>query len=315
MKPLLIRADAGGQIGTGHVMRMIALAQAYQRRGGRVIIATSTCPEAVAQRVTDLGIEHQAFISDQPGSQADAAETLSLANSLGIAWLVLDGYHFSLSSQQFFKDAPFQILVTDDHGYSDRWCCDALLNQNLDSDLSPHGSHELADPQLLLGSSFTLLREEFLSQPVAPRNWSSLKKILISMGGADPHNATQAVLDLLDQSDAAPLNIRILAGAANPHLDQLRAHTSDHHIEIVVNAQDMPDQLAWADGIISAGGSTCWEWLHAGLPGAIVTIAENQIPIVHALTESRKAALALGWPHDFSSPTDLSAWLADPNSV
>ncbi|MDB4277279.1 UDP-2,4-diacetamido-2,4,6-trideoxy-beta-L-altropyranose hydrolase, partial [bacterium] len=72
MKPLLIRADAGGQIGTGHVMRMIALAQAYQRRGGRVIIATSTCPEAVAQRVTDLGIEHQAFISDQPGSQADA---------------------------------------------------------------------------------------------------------------------------------------------------------------------------------------------------------------------------------------------------
>lgn len=315
MKPILIRADAGGQIGTGHIMRMIALAQAYQRRGGRAIIASSSCPEAVSQRATDLEIEHQSLSSNRPGSPEDAEETLLLAQKLDASWVVLDGYHFPLSYQEIFKDDPCKLLCTDDHGYSDKWCCDALLNQNLDSNLAPHGEHELENPQLLLGSSFSLLREEFLAQPIAPRPWTSLKKILISMGGADPHNATKAVLDLLDQASAEPLTIRVLAGAANPHLAKLRAHLSDHTIEIVVNAQDMPTQLSWADGIISAGGSTCWEWLHAGLPGAIVTIADNQVPIVQALTGTRKAALALGWPDHFSSTTNLSAWLANPASV
>ena len=315
MKPILIRADAGGEIGTGHVMRMIALAQAYQRRGGRAIIATSTCPEAVARRITSLGIEHQALSSDQPGSPEDAAETRSLADALGISWLVLDGYHFSLPYQQNFKDAPCKLLVTDDHGYCDEWCCDALLNQNLDSNLTPTGTHQVETHQLLLGSSFCLLREEFLEKTNTPRSASPLKNILVTMGGSDPDNATQAVLDLLDQSDASPLHIRVLAGAANPHLQQLRQHISSHEIEIVVNAEDMPHQLAWANGIISAGGSTCWEWLHAGLPGAIVTLAENQVPIVRALSETRKAALALGWPRDFSTTQKLNSWLANPASV
>ncbi len=32
-RPLFIRADAGGATGTGHVMRMIALAQEWQEQG------------------------------------------------------------------------------------------------------------------------------------------------------------------------------------------------------------------------------------------------------------------------------------------
>jgi ribosomal protein S18 acetylase RimI-like enzyme len=80
----------------------------------------------------------------------------------------------------------------------------------------------------------------------------------------------------------------------------------------------MPAQYAWADGIISAGGSTCWEWLHAGLPGAIVTIAANQLPIVQALTETRRAALPLGWFQKFAPDVQgpfLAAWLETPESV
>ena len=53
---LLIHADAGGILGTGHVMRMIALAQAYRRRGGEVTIASVQCPEPIIDRVEELGI-------------------------------------------------------------------------------------------------------------------------------------------------------------------------------------------------------------------------------------------------------------------
>jgi len=125
-------------------------------------------------------------------------------------------------------------------------------------------------------------------------------------------------LKLLDQSATFPLEIRVLAGADNPHIQRLRSFKSHHYIQVVQNATNMPEQYAWADGIISAGGSTCWEWLYLGLPGAIVTIADNQLPIVQALTEQRQAALPLGWFNDFNTNVpcaELESWLKDPSSI
>jgi spore coat polysaccharide biosynthesis predicted glycosyltransferase SpsG len=80
----------------------------------------------------------------------------------------------------------------------------------------------------------------------------------------------------------------------------------------------MPDEYNRVDGVISAGGSTCWEWLYWGLPGAIVTIADNQLPIIDALTSRRNAALSLGW---FNEPAfgnnlkKLSKWIESPSEV
>ena len=79
----------------------------------------------------------------------------------------------------------------------------------------------------------------------------------------------------------------------------------------------MEQQYEWADGVISAGGSTCWEWLYYGLPAAIVTLAKNQLPIIQALTNKRKVALSLGDLKDYDAHiiSDVESWLDAPDSI
>lgn len=356
--PLFIRADAGGATGTGHVMRMIALAQAWEdvakgkdmgdgiwKMGGEagtssVVFICARLPEALEQRLGNEGFE-VVRIDAEPGSEEDVRETLAVVQGAGAReqesggrrqesllrstsyegqaggreqgsapypishipypnkqWLVTDGYHFDYTYQKAIKASGFSLLCVDDHGYSERWCCDAILNQNLDAEKTFRYDNDLPDAKYFLGSSFCLLRREFLQASTERKPWKRIERLLVTLGGSDPENATGATLQLLKSACERSLSIRVLAGVDNPHLEELKAFESHHSIEVLTKVSDMPEQYAWADGIISAGGSTCWEWLHAGLPGAIVTIAGNQLPIVEALTATRNAALPLGWFND-----------------
>jgi len=294
---LLIRADAGGSLGTGHVMRMIALAQAYIRRGGEVTIASVQCPPPIIERVDELGVKHVLLKGAELGNAEDATATLTLCEELECEWLVLDGYHFDESYQKKVFGKGVKILAVDDYGHCDTWYCDAVLNQNLGAEHWKRGNAYNPEMQWLLGSPFALIREEFLeSIRNAKEKQRPLKKILITLGGSDPDNVTALVLKALENVSSGPLNLRVLVGGGNQHRKLLEklAEDSKYQIDLLSNVRDMPSMYEWADGVISAGGSTCWEWLAYGLPGAVVTIAENQEPIVDELN-SQQLALSLGW--------------------
>ncbi|CAA6676533.1 MULTISPECIES: UDP-2,4-diacetamido-2,4,6-trideoxy-beta-L-altropyranose hydrolase [unclassified Lentimonas] len=316
---ILIRADAGGNIGTGHVMRMLALAQACMRRGLHVTLASVDCPAVLARRVASLGIDIQQIHAEKIGSHEDAKSTLAAAKELNCQWIITDGYHFDYEYQVRIKQSGRSLLCLDDYKYTERWHCDALLNQNLDAEKTQSYSSEAHHAQLLLGAHYCLLREEFLKHTNTRKEWKKIERLLITLGGSDPENATEATLQLVDSIPLGrQLHIRVIAGADNPHLNRLRAFSGRHHIETLTNVLNMPEQYDWADAIISAGGSTCWEWLHRGLPGAIVTIADNQLPIVKALTKERKAALPLGWFQQFDFKkhgSHLATWLENPNNL
>ncbi len=303
---LIIRADAGGVLGTGHVMRMIALAQAYRRRGGEVTIASVQCPTPIVERVESLGIAHTFIQASELGNQQDANATLDLCHAHESQWLVLDGYHFDENYQKEVVGKGIKVLAVDDYGHCETWHADAVLNQNLGAENWSHRNASNPETRWLLGSSFALLREEFIDSILqAKEKQLPAKRVLITLGGSDPDNVTALVLQALEYVSLAPLELRVLVGGGNPHRAELEAmaESSKHQIELLTNVSDMPSMYEWTDAVISAGGSTCWEWLAYGLPGAVVTIADNQEPIVREF-ESRDLALCLGWFTEF----DCSQW-------
>lgn len=317
LKKILIRADACMISGTGHVMRMIALAQAYMRRGGSVMILSIKCPDSIVERMRSFGMSHDFIKASRAGALDDAALTIEFAKTIGAEWLVVDGYHFDYNYQMCVKDVGLSLLCVDDHNYSGRWYCDAVLNQNLDSEKQIHYVNDQVGAHVMAGANFCLLREEFLKKVPKNRCWNQIDNVLVTLGGADADNVTKKVLSLLNRSCKRFLNVRVLCGASNVYYDDLCSFKTHHNVIVLKDTTNMAQQYEWADGVISAGGSTCWEWLYFGLPAAIVTLAKNQLPIVQALTNRRRVALSLGDLRDSNASiiSDVESWLNAPDSI
>lgn len=318
---VLIRADAGGAIGTGHVMRMIALGQGLRERGATVSFVIARCPDALTARLRIDGFTVEHLVNCEPGGRDDARQTAAFAAACDAKWIILDGYAFGSDYQLECRKGGRFLLCMDDHQYCDTWCVDALLNQNLHApQLREEYATGASGAALWLGADFALLRKEFWrrSQRVLDRNDRFLR-ILITMGGADPPNATTLIMEALALIRAVPMRVSVLAGADNSHRQNLEAFCSQHpdRFEILPATEQMAPLLEQVDCVITAGGSTCWEVLWAGKPAAVLVIAENQAPIAQSL-QDQGLMLSLGRYEDASLDqlaTQLQHWLNAPSAL
>ena len=300
MPGLLLRADASTAIGAGHVMRCLALAQAWQEAGGAACFAAVELPDGLAAR---LAAERIALrrLHAAPGSRADAEQTAALARELGATWVVEDGYPFDADYQRNIKDAGLRLVAIDDYGHAGRYVADLVLNQNIYAAESLY-PNRAPDTRLLLGTRYALLRREFSPWQAWQRTIAPIgRKILVTLGGSDPGNVTATVLEALLGVDLADLETIVVVGAGNPHLATLEARLQGRPgFQLQYHVSDMPALMAWADIAISASGSTCWELAFLGLPSLLVVLADNQAPIADRL-DACGAAINLGWHASLTS--------------
>ena len=143
MNHLFIRADATVSMGTGHMMRCIALAQTWKKRGGLVTFI-SHCPnEAITKRLGSEGFNLIRIKKISPHSQDIETIINILRNHFSSAekqifkthnWVILDGYHFTPDYQKSLMEEGFNLLVIDDYNHLDHYQATILLNQNIGSD-------------------------------------------------------------------------------------------------------------------------------------------------------------------------------------
>jgi len=303
-KNLLIRADATTPIGTGHLMRCIALAQAWQDRGGKVTFLSNCESYELRQRIIDEGFDFLPIETPHPdtndlGFTLDMLSAMSHELSATSPWLVIDGYHFTPDYQKAIKENGCKLLVIDDMAHLDYYHADILLNQNIHASSLCYSCD--SDTVKLLGCEYVLLRREFLKYKGWKRKiQEKANKILVTMGGADPDNVTLKVINALNLLDDSDLKVKIVIGPENPNLAIIKKalHQSQSSLQLLQRA-DMPELMRWADISISGGGSTCWELAFMQLPYLVIILSDNQERIAKGVGEAR-AALNCGWFDDLS---------------
>jgi UDP-2,4-diacetamido-2,4,6-trideoxy-beta-L-altropyranose hydrolase len=284
-------------------MRCLALAQAWQDAGGSVVFAISECPPDLAKHLRSEGVEIFS-VAAVSGSERDAGETAELATARSAAWVIVDGYQFGINFQKGVDESGLKLLLIDDVGDAPHFHAAAILNHNVYAVPELYDG-KVAGAELLLGPRYALLRREFYRWHGWRREHQAVaRKMLVTMGGSDPENATLSVLMALQQVAVANLDVKVMVGSANPHYDDLSrfVRQTGFHIELMRNVTDVPAWMAWADVAVSGAGITCLELAFMQLPAIILTLAENQRLVAEHLSRQR-LAVSLGEPRSLGLQT------------
>lgn len=319
------RVDASLEMGTGHVMRCLTLADALKAQGAECHFICREHPGNLLALVRQRGYGASALSaptrpphgtvespSERPPSepqepahkawlgttwQADAQETETVLSKLLPDWLVVDHYAIDQRWEEALAPHYRKLMVIDD--LADRpHRCDLLLDQNLGRQAEHYASLVPAHCRILAGPCYALLRPEFAAlRPYSlerRKAQPNLRQLLITMGGVDQPNATGQVLQAL-KGCALPdeCRITVVMGLTAPWLESVRelALQMPWPTDVVFNVSDMAQRMADSDLAIGAAGSTSWERCCLGLPTLMVVLADNQIEAAAHLQETGAADL------------------------
>jgi len=315
MTTVAFRVDADERIGLGHAMRCLALADALRARGATTAFVAAALPEATAAAFRARGhvvltLANAASAPsgepddalDEAGQRADALAARQALATLGaLDWIVVDHYGLGAAWERAAAAFAHRVAVIDDNAWRAH-DCDLLIDHNVSAQWAQYDA--LLPPRALrlVGPRFALLRREFARDlGASPRVRTTIERLLVSFGGADPTRETEKVLNALLADDLRVLRADIVLGAANPRGESIGAVAQKLAAATLhVEAENMSALLDRADLAVGAAGVSALERCVKGVPSLLVVVATNQIRIAQALA-SRGAAVLLGRSEEVSS--------------
>ena len=300
---ITFRVDASTQMGIGHVMRCLSLAQILKQNNASIEFICRKHAGNLIDKIHSSGFNvHELEVLEEfevdnklahshwlgATQKKDADNCIDILKKEKIDWLIVDHYAIDEDWQRELKPFCEKLMVIDD--LADRkHRCDVLLDQTFGRQQENYLGRTPEGCELLLGSEYALLRLEFAkwrAYSLERRSKPEFKQLLINMGGVDVDDFTGQVLDELKTCTLpSDVNITIVMGGTAPHLESVKSKAImlPYKTEVKVDVGGMAEIMANSDIAIGAAGSTTWERCCLGLPTIQIVTADNQINIAKNL--------------------------------
>lgn len=271
----LLRADAGVTQGTGHVMRLLTLAEALRDAGHEVLLASAGIDVPwLARAVEGSGVPVVPARRDHLDEE--------LLDSVAPDWVVVDSYQIPAGEISLASESRRVLLFADGRTRGAR--ATMLLDQNLGAEDRPLAG--ASDAVQLRGARYALVRSAFTGRiPKEPeRHRHDPPRVVVVLGGTDADDRT---LEIARSSLGVETAASFTFVAQPRQHESLRALAAGRPWRILPPTPELPALLADADVVVSAAGTTAWDVCTLGIPTILLAVVDNQ-------QESLVAALAAG---------------------
>lgn len=283
---IIFRADGNGNIGSGHIMRCLSIADMARRAGESCTFATAgdEFQEAIKVRGHACVVSH----TDYKDMESGLDQLLKMVYAHKPTALFIDSYFVTDKYLRVVMEATCKTLTTlvyIDDVLAFPYRCDILLNYNIYGPDKKEAYRDLyrqagiREPQFLLGTQYATLREEF--QGISPRLVRrNATHVLVSTGGADFwHMGIALMAAICGNKEAGAYTFHVIVGSMNQDVVEIKK-LADGVTNIILhsNVQSMSLLMQSCDAAISAAGSTLYELCATQTPTATYVLADNQVP-------------------------------------
>lgn len=274
MKKCLIRVDSNGIIGTGHLMRCLAMAKEFRKFCQVVFV--------LADKMGTELLEKEEFsyrcLESQWNQMEDETDKIcKVIKEEKAQVLLVDSYQVTQRYLESVRRLIKTVYVDDLHEFL--YPCDMLINYAVYAeDYDYEKKYQGTGTKLLIGCSYAPLRQEFAVMPHKEIH-EQVKNILVLTGGTDSHHfALEFMQRIIGKREFENVKFHIICGKYNQDIEKLRVLEEEkENASIYCNLFELGRFMRKADIAISAGGTTLYELAACGTPTIGYSLADNQL--------------------------------------
>jgi UDP-2,4-diacetamido-2,4,6-trideoxy-beta-L-altropyranose hydrolase len=306
---VLFFADAGAEVGGGHVMRCLTLARVLVDRGAECAFVESRAAAPILRRFgwPDETVLAMIGAEELPALLAYAGRIAELFEPDVV---VIDHYRIGARQGAAMRRADRRIVVIDD--LADRPLdADLIVDPSFGRKPEAYRGQAPEGARVVTGPAYALVRPEFAS--ARPRAMSRRAKhgpvgrALVSLGLTDVGGVSWRVVQTL-LPRLGDMRLDVVVGQGAQSLPALRrAAGADRRLRLLVDHEEMGSLMADADAGVGAGGSSVWERAVVGLPAVTLSLASNQRPMLALMAEAGLTLAADPTASDFAAEL-ATAW-------
>lgn len=300
---ILFRADGNKEIGSGHVMRCLSIADALSDMGNRSLFVTAD--NTMSELIEGRGYPCIVLHTDYKNMDCETGILVRQREFAAVEGIVVDSYYATEGYLKTLSREKKTVYIDD---YIKKRPCDAVINYNVFADESSYsGLMEDPSQKFILGPAYAPLRREF-ADAVPIEIKEKAKRVLFLAGGSDPaHAALHFAKEIINRKDL--MEYIIVTGAMSGDHSRINAMAarSGGRLRVLSNVKDMKSLMTSVDLTISAAGSTLYELCACGVPTLCYILADNQ----RLVAEGFKNKGAMIYAGDLRSDKDFYSDLYD----
>ena len=271
----VFRADANSNIGQGHVMRCLSLADALEEMGNTCIFVTAK--DTLLSLFEKRGRKALILRTSYNETDKEIKELKEILSKEKADVLIADGYFFKPDYFIGLKKAIKTVYFDDVYSYA--YDVDCLINYNIYADEKKYReiymTQKVNVPKLILGSTYAPLRIEFSDSKGV--EIESIKEVMVSFGGADPLHLALLFIKSIEKHDfTRDLHFKMVLGKMEPDLEEIKS-LNIKNASILVDINNMKEEIEKSDLVVSAAGSTQYEICACKRPCICFSMADNQV--------------------------------------
>lgn len=274
---IIFRADGNSEIGWGHVMRSLSIASAAKDLGAECFFVCAD--DSMRNLIESKDFYVFVLDTDYRDMESETDRFIEVINKEKPDSIFVDSYY--VSNKYFRTIKKHSKVIYLDDVFSFPYDVDYLINYNIYASYETYSElySENTIPELLLGTEYIPLREEFIRNiPSGVRNES--KKVFVSTGGSDEFGLVLRIINKLkdDKELSEGIEYHFIIGSYEPDFDEINSLSEcNKWIHLHRNVKNMSEIMNICDVAISAAGSTLYELCSCGVPTITYVIADNQI--------------------------------------